>query len=171
MAIAPASAWIREWLDIIRYIIFPDAALKDLMMIPAGTDILKFNELYFIRAGYTSKLLTNEDVRVIYSFIPAYESRSQNIIEQELSFDIYVKQEHSHDYGDDRLMKRAELIAERLNQLIGSNVHRMKVPKSRESTETKEVAYKFRCIGMSDMGTATIGYVRYNISFKFMRTI
>lgn len=168
MAIYPASSWVNEWNDIIRYIIFPDEKLKELMLVPTTTNIIDFRDQYFVRAGYTSKILKDEKVRIVYGMIPAYESSAQRIVENEISFDIYVKQEVTNNVGDDRLMYRTELIAERLNQLLNSHT-RLNV-KDRFGV-TKELAYKFRCIGMADLGTPTVGYVRYNISFKYMRTV
>lgn len=168
MAVYPASSWVNEWNDIIRYIIFPDVKLKELMLIPTGSNIIDFRDRYFVRAGYTSTILKDEKIRIVYGMVPAYETDAQRILENEISFDIYVKQDQVNNAGDDRLMYRTELIAERLNQLL--NVHtRLKVTD--KNNVTRELAYKFRCIGMSDLGTPTVGYVRYNITFKYMRTV
>lgn len=159
MAIYPASSWINEWNDIIRDVIFPDPILRDLMMIPDGFSIMEFQDKRFVRALYTDAIIINEPVRIIYgSFQP--KELSKYVSNHIMSFDIFVQNEHKHDAGDDRLMLRAELIAFRLNQLLGHRVVTKKGP----------TAYDFSCIGESTMGSATIGYSRYNISFTYNRT-
>ena len=59
--------WVNNWNTIIRKIIWPDHELKVLMKIPPKTGILQFNQRYFIRAGFTNELLTDEVCRIIYS--------------------------------------------------------------------------------------------------------
>ena len=52
--------WQDNWNNVIRNEIFLDDKLKELMLIPKGTDIAKFTDKFFIRDGSTDELLTNE---------------------------------------------------------------------------------------------------------------
>lgn len=168
MAVAPASAWIREWNAIIRTVIFPDETLKKLMLLPEDTKLVKFLDKYFIRVGYTDQLLTNEDVRIVYGNVYSGNAYNPMTMKQEMSFDIYVKNEHAHDVGDDRLMLRGELIQERLNQLLKGRVVARDYNKDNKPFDT---AYKFYCIGMGNLGSPTPGYNAFNITFTYIRTV
>ena len=153
------SAWTREFNDIIRYVIFKDEELRNLMLLPSDIKIMDFITKYFIRAGTTSEPLVNEAVRIVYGVIGTGLANDVRVLRQELSFDIYVKQKNLHDADRDRLIFRTELIASRLNELLSNQY------------DSRLAGYRFRCIGESDMSTSTIGYSRYNISFAFMKTV
>lgn len=153
------SAWENEWNNIIRYVLFSDSTLKTLMCIPENTKILDFVDKYFINAGYTSEILIDEPVRIIYGVIPYGTGAMPHVLNQEMSFDIYVKNEYLRNYGKDRLVMRNHLIAERLSKLLTNQY------------DQRLGGYKFICIGESDMGSSAIGYSRYNITFNFKRTI
>ena len=155
----PISTWMNDWNDIIRYVIFPDPILKELMCIPENTTIINFIDHYFIRAGYTNELLEKEDVRIVYGDIDPKETNVPNVLENTLSFDIYVRQSKLHNATNDRLMYRTHLIANRLNELL-----------TKGGTSGKYLGgYRFWPCKEMDLGTRTVGYVRYNISFKYMR--
>lgn len=155
----PISTWMKDWNDIIRYVIFPDQELKNLMCLPESTTIINFIDHYFIRAGYTNELLEKEDVRIVYGDADSHETAVPNVIENTLSFDIYVRQEKLHNATNDRLMYRTHLIANRLNELL-----------TKGGTSGKYIGgYRFWPCKEMDLGTRTVGYVRYNISFKYMR--
>lgn len=160
MAIAPASSWVREWNSIIRSIIFPDSTLKQLMLIPNNTTLINFVDKYFIRVGYSDTTLTNEDVRIVYGNIMSKNADNNKAFRQEISFDIFVRKEHAHDVGDDRLMLRGELIQERLRQLL----------EGRITVNGQDTAYKLRVVGMNNLGSSTIGYNRFNITFEYIHT-
>lgn len=151
------SAWITEWNTILRKVIFADSKLKELMMLPDDTDIITFNDKYFIRASYTNDLVENEKVRIVYGFIRNDGTDVPDVKRNLLSFDIYVKKEHLHNADRDRLLYRTVLIADRLNELL----------------HTKDfvagTGYKFKVETEGELGTRTIGYTRYGISFSFMR--
>jgi len=66
--------WINAWNTIIRNVIWPDHELKVLMKMPPKTGIIQFVDRYFIRAGYTNKLLTDEVCRIVYSDMQGYET-------------------------------------------------------------------------------------------------
>lgn len=146
--------WIKDFNAILRDVIFNDDELKRLMMLPAGTNIMDFIDRYFIRAGHTSKLLSNENVRIVYGGM-ATGFASENITTNVMSFDIYVKNEHIHNSERDRLMMRTQLIAHRLIELLTKNRY--------------NGVYRFYSPMESDMSTNAIGYTRYNVSFRYMR--
>lgn len=148
--------WITEWNDIIRDVFFADAELKSLMKIPDSTTIIEFVENYFIRAGYTGKLLTNQSVRIVYGIVGNnYAGQNPNVVNNTLSFDIYVKTEDQRNATNDRLVYRNQLIANRLRYLLMNQQYLG--------------GYRFRMSKESDMGTSTVGYTRYCISFAFKR--
>lgn len=150
-----ASTWTKEWNNIIRNVLFVDTELKTLMMIPENTTIISFIDKYFIKAGFTNALLSNEDVRIVYGTMSTGSTNVPGITNNELSFDIYVKTEHAHDVGRDRLQLRTELIKDRLICLLNNLSY--------------DYGYHFKVAGEGDMGTRTIGYSRYNVSFSYKK--
>ena len=149
--------WVDNWNLIIRKMIYPDHDLKILMKIPPKTGILQFIDNYFIRAGYTNKILTNETCRIIYSDKQPSDTDVPNIKKHTLFFDIYVKMEDLHNVEDDRLMYRTYLIGQRLTELLTSERY------------VYETGYRFWPAGDWDLGTRTIGYARYCIAFNYMK--
>ena len=155
----PIRTWINDWNDVIRHVIWPDEELKSLMMIPEGTTIINFVDKYFIRAGYTNTLLEHEDVRIVYSDIAGSDTDVPNVKKNELCFDIYVRTEHLHNVGNDRLQYRTQLIASRLVELLTNH-----------GTSGKYLGgYRFWPRKEMDLGTRTAGYVRYHVSFEYMK--
>ena len=149
-------SWMQYWNDIICDVIFPDEELMSLMKIPAGTDIVTFTDRYFIRAGYTTKTLTNESVRIVYGNTYSTTTNNPMVMRNQMSFDIYVKLEDMRNATNNRLMLRTVLIADRLNTLL---------TKSRYNG-----VYRFWIDGEQDMGTSAAGYARYNISFGYLKS-
>ena len=147
--------WIEDWNDMIRNVIFKDEILKTLMNVPAKTTIIDFTNNYFIRAGYTNKVLTDESVRIVYGIVGS-NTYNPDVTKNQISFDIYVKNEDLHNVGRDRLVNRTQLIAKRLFELL------MK--------QRYNGVYRFFSPYEGDMGTSAIGYSRYNASLSFMRT-
>ena len=143
------EVWDNEWNKIIREVIFADEELKALMKLPDGTDIITFIDRYFIRAGYTSKVLEDESVRVIYAEVQGSDTRVPNVMRKMMTFDIYVKTEDLHNVGNDRLVMRTKKIANRLLKLLTSERF------------VNETGYRFSIAGEWDGGTRTIGYGRY----------
>lgn len=155
-----ATSWVTAWNDIVSYVLFADDELKRLMQIPAGTKLMTFIDEYFVRTGTASQPLTDQKVRIVYSTHGTGEAGSVHVLRQEMSFDIYVQQSQLHNVSDeDRLQYRTEIIAERLKKLLS------------ERPQEETYGYRFRCIGMSEMATTTIGYARYNITFSYKRTV
>ena len=149
--------WENAWNKIIRNVIFKDSELKQLMKIPSNTGILQFIDKYFIRAGYTSELLSNEACRIVYSDTLAGDTQVPAVKKNIITFDIYVKNEDLHNVGQDRLVFRTSLITERLFYLL---------TKDRYVADT---GYRFWPAGEWDFGTRTIGYSRHTVSFYYMR--
>ena len=149
--------WIDAWNSIIRNVIWRDHDLKVLMKLPPKTGILQFIDRYFIRAGYSNTLLTDEVCRIVYSDVQGSPTDVHNVTKNMMTFDIYVKQEELHNIGDDRLRMRTHLIAERLYKLL---------TKERYLAET---GYRFWIAGDWDMGTRVTGYARYTIAFYYMK--
>lgn len=149
--------WMDAWNTIIRKVIFPDHELKTLMKIPPKTGILQFVDRYFIRAGYSNILSTDEVSRIVYSDIQGSDTAVSKVRRSMMTFDIYVKTEELHNYGDDRLQYRTHLIAERLQRLLTSERY------------LNETGYRFWIAGDWDLGTRVTGYSRYCIAFYYMK--
>ena len=149
--------WINSWNKIIREVIWKDYELKQLMKLPPKTGILQFCDRYFIRAGFTNELLTDEVCRIVYSDVQGNDTQVPNVRKNMLVFDIYVKQEELHNYGDDRLLSRADLIAARLYKDLTQERY------------IAETGYRFWIAGDWDLGTRTVGYVRKSIAFYYMK--
>lgn len=149
--------WLNAWNTIIRQIIWKDDTLKTLMKLPAKTNIIQFIERYFIRAGFTDELLTDEVCRIVYSDVQGNDTEVPNVRKNMMTFDIYVKENELHNVGNDRLLSRADLIAERLYKLL---------------TQERYLAgtgYRFWIAGDWDLGTRTVGYTRKTIAFYYMK--
>lgn len=149
------DAWIQDWNAILREIIFADPVLTELMKIPEGTSVIEFIDRYFVQAGYTNKVLSNESVRIVFGSF-GVPTNTPNVTRNILSFDIFVKNEDLHNVGRDRLVMRTKLIARRLIQLL--------------TNQRYNGIYRFYDPHESDMGTSAIGYARYNVSLSYMKT-
>lgn len=150
--------WINAWNKIIRKVIFPDYELKQLMKIPAKTKITDFVQYYFIRAGYTNELLTNQVCRIVYGDVAGKDTDVPNVRKNMMTFDIYVKTKNLYDTDeDDMLLSRTQLIANRLNYLLTKDRY------------LQDTGYRFWIAGDWDLGTRTTGYSRYTISFYYMK--
>ena len=149
--------WTKEWNKILRYNIWGDYELKRLMKIPAKANILQFTKRYFIRSGFANELLTDEVCRIVYSDTNAAETGVPNVKRNLITFDIYVKQEEESNADDDRLLRRIDLISDRLLKLL---------TKTRYMEDT---GYRFWIAGEWDLGTRTVGYDRHTIGFYYMK--
>lgn len=147
--------WINDWNDIIRHVIFSDKELMNLMRIPEKTSIIDFIDRYFIRAGFTNKILSNEDVRIVYGSTSS-ATNIDGVTSNVMNFDIYVKLENLHNVGVDRLVMRTQLIAQRLIYLL--------------TRVRYNGVYRFYDPVEGDMGTSAVGYARYRVSLSYTRT-
>lgn len=146
--------WINDWNDIIRHVIFSDKELMNLMKIPEKTSIIDFIDRYFIRAGFTNKILSNEDVRIVYGSTSS-ATNIDGVTSNVMNFDIYVKLENLHNVGVDRLVMRTQLIAQRLIYLL--------------TRVRYNGVYRFYDPVEGDMGTSAVGYARYRVSLSYTR--
>ena len=71
--------WLKAWNTIIREVIWRDHDLKVLMKMPPKTGILQFCDRYFIRAGYSNKLLTDEVCRIVYADVQGDDTKVPNV--------------------------------------------------------------------------------------------
>lgn len=149
--------WTHAWNKIIREVIWRDYDLKHLMKIPSKAGILQFRDRYFIRAGFTTELLTDEVCRIVYSDSPGTPTDVPNITKNMMTFDIYVKQEELYNIGDDRLIARTDLIADKLCRLLTNERY------------IADTGYRFWVAGDWDLGTRTVGYARKTIAFYYMK--
>lgn len=149
--------WTNAWNTIFRKVIWKDYELKRLMKIPKQTGILQFADRYFIRAGFTNKLLTDEICRIVYSDVQGHDTDVPNVKKNMMVFDIYVKQDEMHGIGDDMLLNRTDVIASHLFKLL---------TKDRYVAET---GYRFWPAGDWDTGTRTVGYARKTFALYYMK--
>ena len=152
--------WTNSWNAIYREVIFKDHELKTLMKIPPKTGILQFRDRYFIRAGFTNKLLTDEVCRIVYSDSASSDTAVPNVKRNVLTFDVYVKQEEMYNIGEDRLISRLDYIIDRLDKLM------------RRERYLADTGYRFwPATAPLDLGTRTVGYDRRAIAFNYMKVM
>lgn len=150
------SYWQDDFDDIICNVIFSDDELKNLMKLPAKTDLYTFVKRYFIRAGLSTEILTNESVRIIYGISYSKPTDNPHVTVNELSFDIYCKTEDLRNATNNILKLRTTLIARRIYNLL--------------TAKRYHGVYRFWIEGEGDKGTSVPGYVRYNITLGFEKT-
>ena len=95
--------------------------------------------------------------RIVYADVQGSQTEVPNVKRNMMTFDIYVKQDELHNFGDDRLVLRTQMIAARLKELLTQERYR---------TGT---GYRFWVAGDWDLGTRTTGYARYTIAFYYMK--
>ena len=150
--------WTKAWNTIIRRVIFPDYDLKQLMKVPAKVKITDFIKYYFIKAGYTNELLTNQVCRIVYGDVAGKDTDVPNVKKNMLMFDIYVKTQNLYDTDqDDMLISRLDLITSRLKYLLTQDRY------------LHQTGYRFWIAGDWDLGTRTTGYSRHVIAFYYMK--
>ena len=151
----------RTWQDnmnnVIRNVIFPDEKLKQLMLVPEGTDIRKFLDKYFIRDGSTDELLTNEKVRIVHRDAEGFETGNGHVRGKYHEFDIFVSEDVEHTATVDRLQSRQVLIAERIKYLL----LRKKI--------TEQIAFHYE--DEYDQWTKTVGYKMYRLTLWYKVTV
>ena len=151
----------RTWQDnmnnVIRNVIFPDTKLKELMLVPAGTDIRKFIDKYFIRDGSTDELLTTEKVRIVHHDSEGFETGNPMVRGKYHEFDIYISEDVEHTATVDRLQSRQILIAERLKYLL---LRRQVV---------EQMSFKYE--DEYDQWCKTVGYKLYKLTLWYKTTV
>lgn len=113
------KTWKDNLNDVTRDVIFADEELLDLMMIPEEDreDIIKFINQYYIRDPAPDEILTTEDVRICWGEQEG-KSIGKYVLKKNIFFDVYVKNTHLHDVGNDLLISRADKICQRMKELL-----------------------------------------------------
>jgi len=148
--------WQDNWNNVVRNVLFQDDKLKELMLVPEGTDIMTFQKKYFIRDGSTDELLTNEKVRVVTYDEQGSETWNKDVKIKYKNFDIFVSEDVEHTADTDRLRSRHILIAERIKYLL------LRQPVVEHLRFHYEDEY--------DQWTKTVGYKMYKITFFYKTT-
>lgn len=148
--------WQDNWNNVIRYVLFQDKKLKDLMLVPEGTNILTFQDKYFIRDGSTDELLTNEKVRIVYHDAQGWDPGNAHVRGKYKEFDIFVSEDVEHTATDDLLQSRQVLIAQRLKYLL--------------LRERVCQGIRFQYEDEYDLWTKTVGYKEYRLTFFYKTT-
>ena len=149
--------WQDNWNNVVCNVLFQDEKLKELMLIPRGTDLMKFQDKYFIRDGSTDELLTKEKVRVVHHDEKGFDNFHPNVRSKYKMFDIFVSEDVEHTATENRLQSRQVLIAERIKYLL----LRHRVVEN----------LRFQYEDEYDMWTKTIGYKLYRIVFFYRTTV
>ena len=149
--------WQDNWNNVVREEIFPDKKLKELMLVPEGTDIVKFTDKYFIRDGSTDELLTNEKVRIVHHDVEGFETPNYGVKGKYREFDIFVSEDVEHTASNDWLQSRQVLIAERLKYLLLRKRYCQNI--------------RFWYQDEYDMWTKTVGYKMYRLTVFYKTTV
>lgn len=161
MYVEKKKTWKDNWNDVVRYHIFADAKMRELMCLPKDVTIPQFCEKYFIRDGDGTDLLTDEKVRIIYNDSPGVPTRNRFVTNRRKEFDIYVKEEYLHPtwdsrFSDDWMKCRYDVITERLKILLCNGA---------------VFGLKFYFEDEYDQWTKTPGYKRYRVIFSYQTTV
>ena len=149
--------WQDNWNNVVRNVLFQDARLKELMLIPSGTDIMTFQDKYFIRDGSTDELLTNEKVRVVTRDEEGTATWNSNVRVKYKIFDIFVSEDVEHTADVDRLKCRQAMIAERIKYLL------------LRKRDCEHLSFRYE--DEYDKWTKTVGYKMYTVVFFYKTTI
>lgn len=157
MYVEKIQTWKDNWNDIIRYLIFQDEQLRQLMCLPKDINIMKFVDKYFIQLQAGSEVLSDEAVRILYYDTKGGSTRNKNVFNKNKQFDIYVKQDQLHTATKDRLQNRYDLIVERLKYLLLNH--------------GQQYGLRFRFNDSYNLWTKTQGYRRYHVVFSYKTTV
>ena len=148
------KTWKDNINDVVRDVVFSDVEFLDYMLIPEDDreNIVKFIDKYFIQNPSPDELMTTEDVRICYGDL-AGRSIGKNMLKKIMFFDVYVKNEHLHDVGEDLLVSRTDVICQKLKEML---TDRRYVCRINFNYEDDYPLY-----------TKTIGYTRHRILFSY----
>ena len=148
------KTWKDNLNDVIRNVFFADDTLLDAMMIhkEERQNIVKFTDKYFIRNPVPDELITTENVRICYSEEQG-RSIGSNMIKKYIWFDVFVKNDHLHDCGNDILEFRTDKICQIIKEDLISAKYVCQIDFSYED----------------DYGlyTKLVGYTRHRILFSY----
>lgn len=151
------QTWKDNWNNMVRYVIFKDEKLLDLMCLPKNTSIMQFIEKHFVQIESGSQVLTDESVRILYHDSEGFSTRNKNVLLRHKEFDIYVRDDVLHTADKDRLKNRYDLISERLKYLLINNA--------------QKYGLRFRFDNSFNLWTKTQGYRRYHVVFSYNTTV
>lgn len=157
----PTEVWVEAWNKIVRDL-YKNTTFKKLILLPAKTTIVEFVDKYFVENGFSNDIVIDEAVRVVYGIVRSEDTDSPGVKQAQLSFDIFVKRDRMRDADPDRLKLRTKLIANFLFEYLTNN-------KNAEFAKYLK-GHKFRVKSEQTMTTRAQNYVRYNITFYFMKT-
>lgn len=142
----------------LRDVIFPDATLKELMLIPAASrgNIKTFIEKYFVEDVLPDELVTDEDVRILYYETEGSTHGNPHVLLKLLEFDIFVRNASLYNATNDRLQRRDKLILGRLKHLLLG--------------DTYVCGLRFAYVDDYHLGAKTVGYRRYHAVFSYKQT-
>ncbi len=152
-----ARTWTDNWNNVIRDVIFPDAEMRELMMLPKNVTITQFIDKYFLEDEGGDEILTDEAVRICWYDSKGNDTGNSNVRLKFKEFDIYVKKEHLHDVTMDRLQNRYNLICDRLKYLLLRDEH--------------VYGLHFEYEDEYNLYTKTIGYKRYHLDLFYFTSI
>lgn len=152
------QTWHDNWNNVLRDVIFPDAELKDLMLIPAKSrgNIKEFIERYFVEDVMPDELVTDEDVRVLCYETEGVKLSNPRVTKKFLEFDIFVRNAVLYTATSDRLQRRDKLIFKRLKALL--------------TGDTYVCNLRFTYEDDYHLGTKTVGFRRYHAVFSYTQT-
>lgn len=150
-------SWDDNLNDTVRDVLYPDAALRTLMLIPAKDtgNIKAFLDKYCMPDDMGAELLLDEKVRILH-YISEGREIGDRVLKRFWHFDIYVKREDVYTATNDRLKRRDKLIAQRLRELLTSTAYVCNM--------------RYRYEDDYDLGTKTAGYRRYHIVISYKTT-
>lgn len=148
--------WHDNWNNVIREVLFPDAELKRLMLVPDGAGIKAFIEKYFIEDALPDEPIIDESVRIVYYDTEGIKLGTPHVLKKYLALDIYVKEDALYNATRDRLQRRDKLICQRIKELLTDREH--------------VCGLRFRYEDEYHLGAKTIGYRRYHVVFSYVTT-
>ena len=150
--------WDDNWNSIVRFVLFDDPILQNLMLLPDNINVLHFVQKYFLEDENGGELLTDEKVRLVVYDGEAIETGNKDVLMKTKHFDIYVRNDVLYDVDEyDRLRKRTRRIKDRLKYLQISKPHLY--------------GMKFRFVDSYDQWTKASGYKRYHVVFSYKETV
>lgn len=150
--------WNDNWNNYVRYVLFPDTELRELMMIPEADqgNLRQFLAKYFVEDPMSDILVEKQDVIITYYDEKGTQHGPPQVHKKYKSFDIYVKQEHLYDCDTDRMRARTKRIAQKIKELLTDVPHRY--------------GLNFTYVDDYSLGTKLVGYVRYHVQFFYYTT-
>lgn len=158
MSAMMGRTWDDNWNSILRYVIFDDPIMQELMLLPKDINILHFVQKYWLEDENGGEQLTDEKVRIVVYDGENVDSGNKEVLMRSKHFDVYVRDDYLYDADPvDRLRKRTRLIKDRLKLLQTSEPHLF--------------GMKFRFVDSYDQWTKMAGYKRYHVVFSYKETV